>query len=232
MQSGPSHTTRSVLMPADNRRYVHHEGPSSPLVRATGYESVTKLRNVSGAFQLCTTCGQLAASPCGFRDYREDHCLCESDDFRRTVPLDASLPCVLCMVCGLHVIAGHGRWRLVLCPPCREWSTGLNARVGLAVILPGIHGLVNGGEVIRGVRPPKNLFEAMALNEQRPHHPHRGFRFHEFAQHGVIQRLRLLGFEQGRRIRLEGYLSACAAAGITSDDGKRWIEEHFFGPPA
>lgn len=219
-------------MPADNRPYVHHEGPSSPLVRATGYENVTTRRDVTGAFWLCTTCGQLAASPCGFKDYREDHCLCESDDFRRTVPLEASLPCVLCLVCGLEVIAGHFRWRLVLCPPCREWSKDLNARVGLAVILPGTHGLVNGGEVIRGVTPPNNLFDAIALDEQRPQHPHRGFRFQDFARQAIVDRFRSLGFEGGRRIRLEEYLSACAAAGITPDDGKRRIEDHFFGGTA
>ena len=115
-----------------------------------------------------------------------------------------------------------------MCESCRPRAKAFNERVGLKVLLPGIHSLVNGGPLLNvGNRTPSEA-EFVGFADQLNGMVSAVSAFSSWSRRMVLERLRTLGFEAGQVIPLEEYLSACEAAGIDRDVGWAELEAHMF----
>jgi hypothetical protein len=91
--------------------------------------------DITSAFEVCTTCGRLRSEGCPFptgsrlnlstpadatphRQTRRDHCLCDAP---KRLPVTGRTRCMLCVVCCIEVVQGHGV-RHPLCPMCMRWA--------------------------------------------------------------------------------------------------------------
>ena len=209
------------------------EGPPRPLdpmaSRAIAWATGQRPVDVTGGFQLCTTCSGLRACPCPIRGYCEDHCGCEgiipppdeSSDAR-----ERSLRCHLCQICGLEVVQGHSKYRFVICQRCRPQAHEFNRSVGRKVILQGIHSLVNGGPLLKGDPDGHREAEIVGFTHDLNTMFSGITAFGDWSDAMLVDRLRRLGFESDRVIPLEDYLGACTAAGITRADGWQSLRAH------
>ncbi|MFZ4434776.1 MAG: hypothetical protein ACOYOQ_16415 [Microthrixaceae bacterium] len=209
------------------------EGPSGPMdsvtiAWATGQRPV----DVTGGFQLCTTCSGLRACPCPIRGYCEDHCRCEGvipPPDETLEDREHSLRCHLCQICGLEVVQGHIKYRFVVCERCRPEVHVFNRSVGRKVILQGVHSLVNGGPLLQGDPDGHSEAEIVGFTRDLNTMFSAITAFGDWADTMLVDRLRRLGFEPGRVIPLEEYLTACDTAGITRTDGWRALRAQLLG---
>lgn len=193
-------------------------------------ESVEETRAGWCGDGLCTTCGGLKSAIRVMNGFElGDHCWCETrPDDLTAAQRESRLPCVLCQVCRLEVVKGHFRWRWVMCESCRPRAKAFNERVGLKILLPGIHSIVNGGPLLEvGNRTPSEA-EFVGFADQLNGMVSAVSAFSSWSRRMVLERLRTLGFEAGQVIPLEEYLSACEAAGIDRDVGWAELEAHMF----
>jgi hypothetical protein len=204
----------------------HFVGP-----RTVAWASTGSPVDVTGRYSLCTTCGGLRAAPCPIGYTCEDHCDCERH-LPRTATVaqrEDGLPCLLCQICGLVVVKGHWRWRMVVCESCRPKGEALNRRVGQRVILPGIHSVVNGGPLLpldADNTPARTAGFARDLQGMFAGVDS----FRSWFRVMLLDRLRRLGFASEGVIPLEDYLEACRRAGIGPDDGRDRLESYLLGP--
>jgi hypothetical protein len=219
----PSIPARRLPGSADGDHFV---GP-----RTVAWASTGSPVDVTGRYSLCTTCGGPRAVPCPLNHTCEDHCRCEGLSAESESPQqrEGRLTCQLCQICGLVVLKGHWRWRMVVCESCRPKGELLNRRVGRRVILPGIHSVVNGGPLLPLDR--ENSYERVAGFARDLQGMFAGVdSFHSWFRVMLLDRVRRLGFASGGVIPLEDYLEACRRAGIGPDDGLARLEAYLLGP--
>jgi len=196
--------------------------------RTICWNGVIEEVDVTGRYQLCTTCGGLRADRCGVRHWAVDRCACAPHPENESIEAyEQRQPCMLCRACGLELTNGHSKLRLLVCTPCRPLLRTFNSRVGRKVLPQGLHSIVNGGPLLElDPEPTKEQFGAFAAGLNGMFNSISAF--HRWGDALIVGRLRHFGIAEGLVIRLEDYLDRCRLAGIDRSTGWRLLEEEWF----
>ena len=149
----------------------------------------------------------------------------------RTIREDeSSMRCVLCLACGLVVVGGHTRWRLLLREVCKESCRSFNQRWGTAIPI-GIHSMVNGNAAsVTGVRDGPNAnrrFRNDVVCSAKT-----GDALRSYGASLVRTRCKEFGVADGQRAEIGRYMAGCTRAGLTSEQGWATFVGAWFGDVA